>query len=469
MSSTTPDVLDALQALVADFAHQHHCPTISWGLVRDGALAHAGSFGTLEVPADAAGPPDAHTVYRIASMTKSFTAAAVLGLRDEGQLSIDVPVSDYAPELAAVRGPAGSPPITLRHLMSMTSGLATDDAWADRHLDIDAASIDGVYAAGPSFAHLTNVAYEYSNLGFGMIGRTVQRATGRRVQEHVSERLLGPLGLAETSWTEPTDRRWARPYRWEDEQFVPDLPHPIGDGEIAPMGGIWTTVHDLARWVAWLDDANVHPHQPDAVGLSPASRREMQRFNTYVGRTTLAGRTSPAGYGFGLNLRDDADLGIVVSHSGGLPGYGSNMRWIAGSGVGVVALSNVTYAPMSELTMRMLVHLHELGALPSRPPLVAPAVDAAAHRLVALLNNWTDAAADQLFADNVALDEAYARRAAAAAKLVATHGPLRVVAVHPESATSGEVEVQGSGEPFRIDVQLAPLAGTPVQLYGLPD
>jgi hypothetical protein len=136
--------------------------------------------------------------------------------------------------------------------------------------------------------------------------------------------------------------------------------------------------------------------------------------------------------------------------------------------VGVVALSNTTYAPMSELTMLMLVKLHELGELPTGASLVAPEVEAAGHRLVALLNDWSDSAADALFADNVALDEAYARRAAEAARLVATHGLLRVVAVHPESATSGEVEVQGTGDPFRIDFQLAPLAGTPVQLYGLP-
>jgi CubicO group peptidase (beta-lactamase class C family) len=302
-----------------------------------------------------------------------------------------------------------------------------------------------------------------------MIGRTVQRATGRRLQEHVNERLIGPLGLTETSWTEPTSSRWARPYRWEDGRSVLDLPHPIGDGEIAPMGGIWTTVHDLARWVAWLDDASVHPHQPNAAGLSPASRREMQRFNTYIGVTTLAGRPSPAGYGFGLNLRDDVDLGIVVSHSGGLPGYGSNMRWVAGRGVGVIALANTTYAPMSELTMRMLVRLHELGEVPGRRQVLSPELEVAGVRLVSLLNDWTDSAADALFTDNVALDESYARRAAAAARLVAIHGPLRIVAVHADSATSGEVEVQGTGDPFRVDLQLAPLAGTPVQLYGLPD
>jgi hypothetical protein len=74
-----------------------------------------------------------------------------------------------------------------------------------------------------------------------------------------------------------------------------------------------------------------------------------------------------------------------------------------------------------------------------------------------------------LFADNVALDESYPRRAEAARRLLDLHGPLRVVAIHTESATSGEVEVQGAGDSFRIDFQLAPLAGSPIQLYTLPD
>ena len=397
-------------------------------------------------------------------MTKSFTAATVLALRDEGVWSLDDAVVRYAPELGTVVGPPGSPPIILRHLLSMTSGLATDDPWADRHLDITAREIDALYAGGPTFADLPNARYEYSNLGYAMIGRAIERATGKSAQHHITARFLKPLGLDKTTWVQPAHDNWARPYRVEDEQIVRDAIDPIGDGDLAPMGGLWSTVADLATWVAWFDAANSRP-DVDAVGLSAASRREMQRLHTYIGVTTVAGHTCPAGYGFGLNVRDDPTLGKIVAHAGGLPGYGSNMRWFAGRGVGVIGLANTFYAPMSALTMRLLAALHEHGVVPPVTAVVAPMWEAAASRLVDLLNEWDDATAAELFEDNVALDESFERRRNAAAALVATNGRLRIVATRPASATSGDFDVRGSGERIRIRMELSPAPGAPVQAY----
>lgn len=442
-----------LQALADDISAGHHCPSVSWGVVADGELVvHSGT-------------PD--TVYRIASMTKSFTAAAVLALCDEGVLNIDDPAVRHAPELGAVAGPSGSPPITVRHLLSMTSGLATDDAWADRHLDISPAEIDRVYSSGSAFAHLVGTTYEYSNLGFAMLGRVVERASGVRVQEHVAERFLKPLGLEHTTWVKPTEEDWARPHRVRHGTTVEALPEPLGDGELAPMGGLWSTVSDLARWVAWLDEATTTPAATNWVGLAPSSRREMQRVHTFIGVTSVAGRTCPAGYGFGLNLRADPELGTIVAHAGGLPGYGSNMRWFGGRGMGVIALANSTYAPMSVLTMQMLAALHQTGAVPPPATPKAPRFTETCHRLVALLNSWSDGAAEELFADNVALDESLADRRTAAEHLLATHGTLTVIAVEPMSATSGTVLVQGRDRPLRVTVELAPLAGAPVQFYSV--
>ncbi len=455
-----PECLAELQKIAEGVAAEHLCPSISWGVVADGGLAHHGSVGKL----DDGTAPTADTVYRIASMTKSFTGATVLALRDEGLWSLDDAVVRYAPELATVVGPPSSPPITLRHLLSMTSGLATDDPWADRHLDITAGEIDVVYAGGPTFADLPNARYEYSNLGFAMIGRTIERATGKRAQQHITERFLRPLALDDTTWVQPAHDNWARPYRVEDELIVRDGLDPIGDGDLAPMGGLWSTVADLAKWVAWFDAANSRPDD-DAVGLSAASRREMQRLHTYIGVTTVAGHTCPAGYGFGLNVRDDPTLGKIVAHAGGLPGYGSNMRWFAGRGVGVIGLANTFYAPMSALTMRLLAALHDHGVVPPVPAVVAPRWEAAAQRLVELLNEWDDATADDLFEDNVALDESFERRRSAAAALVATNGRLRIVATRPASATSGEFDVGGAGDKICIHMELSPSPGAPVQAY----
>jgi hypothetical protein len=220
----------------------------------------------------------------------------------------------------------------------------------------------------------------------------------------------------------------------------------------------------LAKWVAWFDSANSRPDN-DAVGLSAASRREMQRMQTYTGVTTVAGRTCPAGYGFGLNVRDDPTLGKIVAHAGGLPGYGSNMRWFAGRGIGVIALANTFYAPMSVLTMRLIAALHEHGDVPPAPAIVAPAWETAAKLLIGLLNDWDDAVAGELFEDNVELDDSFERRRAQAVALVATHGKLRIAATRPASATSGEIDVRGTGDTVRIYMELSPSPGAPVQVY----
>jgi len=451
----TPECRAALQELSDTTAHDAHVASISWGVIVDGQLAEHGHTGELH---DAL-PADETAVYRIASMTKSFTAAIVLRLRDEGVWQLDDPIARHAPELVTVVGPAGSAPITIRQLLSMTSGLATDDAWADRHLDMTAEEIDVIYAAGPTFAHAPNTAYEYSNLGFGMLGRAVLRATGTRVQDHITEHLLQPLGMNATTWVRPDHDNWARPHRWQDDQLVRDWPTPIGDGEIAPMGGLWTTVADLSKWVAWFDDDNAD------IGLSIASRREMQRIHTFIGESTVAGRTCPGGYGFGVNLRIDPGLGTIVSHAGGLPGYGSSMRWLAGKRLGVIALGNSTYAHMSTLTMKMLAALLDDGAVPTIATPVSPQLSAAADGLVALLNDWSDDAAHALFADNVVLDEPFSRQRAAAERLLDQHGLLRVVEIRPESATSGNVVVQGNDPSFTIGIELGPVAGGAIQFY----
>ncbi|MEX1106109.1 MAG: serine hydrolase domain-containing protein [Ilumatobacteraceae bacterium] len=451
--------LEAVQAAAERYAHDHHCPSITWGLVVDGQLAHTGEVGTV----DGSAPTD-DTVYRIASMTKSFTCAAILTLRDEGALSLDDPITLHAPELAVVALASGGP-IRIRHLMSMASGIATDDAWADRHLDITDDELDLAIAGGVFFAAAPGTVWEYSNLGFGLLGRVVKRATGRRVQDVVSERLLGPLGLTSTTWLQPEHPGWARPHvSWEGESAEPDPVAPLGDGEIAPMGGLWTTVADLARWVTFLDS--------DAPGpLSLASRREMQEMQRYAGMRDIAGHAAPTGYGFGLVVRHDADLGRTVAHSGGLPGYGSNMRWIAGRGLGIVALANVTYAPMSGFTYEALRILWDNGDVPAASRPDAPLVDALGRRLVRLLADWSDDEADALFTDNVALDLPYDRRRAAGERLmVSCGGLLEIVDVVADSATSGMVELaHPSGVPVRIDLQVAPVLPPRIQLYGLPD
>lgn len=466
MPQLPDDVTTDLARLVEAYAAEHHCPSITWGVVDADGLAAWGSTGTLEV--GAARPATEHSVYRIASMTKSFSCAAVLTLRDAGVLSLADRIADLAPELAGVRGPTrDAAPITVGDLMSMASGLPTDDPWADRHLDITDDELDAVVQGGLQFAHSPGTAYVYSNLGFGLLGRVVRRVTGQTIQQVVSERLLGPLGLDRTTWVQPHHDDWARPHRVVDGRIEPEGTPLQGDGGIAPMGGLWTTVADLATWARFLDDAFPPRDDADDAPLRRSSRREMQRMHTFDGTRTLAGEQLIMGYGYGLRVGTSPTMGRLVTHAGGLPGFGSNMRWLQGRRLGAIAVSNRTYAPMSELTMRMLQQLWRAG-LGTRPaPTVSAELDEAVRRLVELLADWDDATADELFADNVAPDDAYARRAAAAGQLLeACGGAFVVEGIDPIDAATGVARLRHpSGSPVRLRVELAPLVPIRVQHY----
>ena len=461
---------DDLEQLVALRSRQHQC-SIAWGIVADGELAVAGA-----VAAEPDVMPTEHTVFRIASMTKSFTAASILILRDRGLLKLDDVVADIAPEFAAVMGPTSdSPAITVRHLMSMAGGLATDDAWADRHVDISDEALDDLVSNGATFAWAPQTQGEYSNVGFALLGRVIRHVSGQRAQDFITENLLRPLAMDRTTWVQPTHDDWARPFDVKDDKRVPDVA-PLGDGAIAPMGGLWSCVADLARWVGWLANAFPSRDDVDSGPLCRASRREMQQVQrsfptTHTGASgdgdeSIPERTDGGGYGFGLFVTHDNRFGHFVAHSGGLPGYGSNMRWLPGRGIGVIALGNVTYAPMSIMARRMLEIIDDHGAIRAVEVQPSPALQDAAHRLAVLMSDWSDGAASALFADNVALDDSLGRRARHAAELISAHGVLTLQKVAAVTPMRGRATMRhADGIELHIDLELSPLVPPQLQLY----
>jgi CubicO group peptidase (beta-lactamase class C family) len=394
----------------------------------------------------------------------------VLLLRDEGVLRLDEPVQGLAPELRGLRHPApDAPDITIRHLLSMGSGLATDDAWADRHLDLRDDELDAIVDGGLAFAALPATTFEYSNLGYGILGRAVRNATGRTVQDLVSERLLAPLGMTATTWSAPANA--VAGYRARNDDAEPLVVEPaLGDGVFGPMGGLFSTVRDIATWTGFLSRA-FDPSAADepAPPLSRASRREMQQVANSYGHeyssTTHTWTTTGGGYGFGLNVLPHPKLATVVTHSGGLPGFGSNMRWVRQTGVGVVSLANATYAPMDRTNASVLDALGEAGAVTMPRTNASDSTVDAAARLVALLSDWGDTAARELFADNVDQDEPFTARAAAAARLVEEHGPLRLARVITDAATSATAVVHAREVELHVSFELTPFTPGRIQKY----
>jgi hypothetical protein len=180
----------------------------------------------------------------------------------------------------------------------------------------------------------------------------------------------------------------------------------------------------------------------------------------------VRGVRAPSSYGYGLRVVDEPSLGTVVTHSGGLPGYGSNMRWLPGRRIGAVALSNVTYAPMWELTARLIDTLDARGLVPASVTAVSPAVAAAAERLIAVLNDWNDVAAGELGTASLALDEPIERRRAAAATLIERTGRLTVASIEAATAARATVRCAGeSGHTATVDFMLAPAPPPRIQSY----
>ncbi len=187
-----------VDTLSAGYHQRGGQPGLAYGIVIGGELGHAAGFGERHLGGP---PPDAGTVFRIASMTKSFTASAILALRDDGALRLDDLAEDYVPEL---RGwPLVSPDsvrISIRHLLTMTAGFPTDDPWGDRQQGLPIEEFGTFLAQGVSFNWVPGARFEYSNLGYAILGRVITAVTGVAYPDYIRHRLLRPLGMTRTGY-----------------------------------------------------------------------------------------------------------------------------------------------------------------------------------------------------------------------------------------------------------------------------
>ncbi|HEU4454350.1 MAG TPA: serine hydrolase domain-containing protein [Longimicrobium sp.] len=423
LSSAFPEI----DRMMRGFAERSRVPGIAYGIVVDGRLAHVGTAGYRELPSRA--PVDTSTVFRIASMTKSFTAVAILQLRDAGLLSLDDPVERHVPELAGLRYPtADAPKITIRHLLSHSAGFPEDNPWGDQQLAATDDEMSAMMRAGIPFSTAPGTAYEYSNYGFAILGRIVANVSGMPYPRYLTERVLLPLGMTSTTLEASAvpPHRLAHGYRLRDGEWIEEPALP--DGAFGPMGGMLTSLADLGRWVGFMLDAWPARDEAERGPLRRASLREMQQVARYGGasavRDTAAGTValSAGGYGYGLGVRQTCLFRTSVSHSGGLPGFGSLMRWLPEHGVGIVAMGNLTYTGWGGVVEQALQALSRTGALAPRVPQPAPVLVRRQEQVTRLVARWDDSLADSVAAMNLYRDEPKERRRAAIEALVRKAG-----------------------------------------------
>jgi CubicO group peptidase (beta-lactamase class C family) len=452
----------AIDKLVADFMARAHVPGAAWGIVIDGELAHLGIAGHRDLATKA--PVDRDTVFRIASMTKSFTAMAVLKLRDEGKLSLDDPAERYVPELRTLRYPTSdSPRITVRHLMSHAAGFPEDNPWGDQQLAATDAEMSRMLQQGIPFSNPPGVAYEYSNFGFAILGRIVANVSGKPYREYVADAILRPLGMTATTLEPaavPRDRI-AHGYRWEDEQWKEEP--PLADGAFGAMGGMLTSVPDLSRYVGALLAAWPPRDGAEAGPVRRASLREMQQIwrsrPATVGRDAAgAVQLNAGGYGYGLGISQTCTYAHVVAHGGGLPGFGSLMRWMPDYGVGIIAFGNVTYTGWGGVANNAFDLLAGTGGLQARQPQPSAALVEARDAVGRLVVAWNDAEADRMAAMNLFLDRSKDRRRRELEDLRSKVGPCAAPGGFDvvENALRGQWTQTCERGNLRVSITLAP-------------
>ena len=408
---------DAIRAGIAEQARQIGAPGLSWGIIIDGELAASGATGFRDLDAKQDATPQ--SIFRIASMSKSFTALAILKLRDEGRLSLDDAVSKHIPELAGVKLPtADAPAITVRHLLTHSEGFPEDNPWGDRQLGIPEQTMSDWLKKGLPFSTSPGTAFEYSNYGFALLGRVVSNVSGMPYGDYIRSQILSPLGMKATHWETsdvPADRL-ANGYRKTDQTWVKEVPLP--HGAFGAMGGLYTSTDDLARYVAFMLSAWPPRDDADNGPVRRSSVREMQQGQRQSGLAVfrqpadgpLTVRTSA--YAYGLGSTEDCKFRFIVAHGGGLPGFGSSMMWLPQHGVGAIVLANVTYAGAGGIARSMLDKLAATGALQARRWPASASLAAVRATVTSLVNAWDDATFEAAAADNLLLDRPLdARRA----------------------------------------------------------
>lgn len=460
-----------VDSLFKAYAEKNHYPGMAFGLVIDGSLVHSGAFGYTDIVQKTPATPI--SLFRIASMTKSFVAMAILKLRDEGKLQLDEPAYKYIPEMKDVKYlTTDASPITIRNLLTHAAGFPEDNPWGDRQLQNTDDELMAQVKKGISFSNVNGVAYEYSNLGFTLLGHIVSKVSGKPFDEYITENILRPLGMAHTKWeyTQVPGTLLAHGYRWLNEQWIeqPMLHH----GSYGAMGGLITSIEDFSKYVALHQNAWPPANDKDNGPIKRSSLREMhQPWNVsglYPHNKFPTGRecATISAYCYGLGWMKDCENKVYVGHSGGLPGFGSQWRFLPEYGIGIISFANLTYANAGAINLQVLDTIIKLAHLQPRQLPPSDILQQKSKALAILLPNWDDAEASHLFAANFFMDyQLDALRKEAMAIFADAGKILKVNDVVPQNQLRGSFIIETEKKNIEVSFTLTPENPPLIQEY----
>jgi CubicO group peptidase (beta-lactamase class C family) len=354
-AQSAPNVESKVDAVFAKYTAS--TPGCTVGVAKNGKPALAKGYGMADLEHDVRLSPD--SILEPGSVTKQFTAAAVLLLARDGKLSLDDQVRKYIPEL-----PDYGSSLTIRHMLNHTSGLrdwgnvAAIAGWPRTTRVHTHAHVLEIVSHQKALNFTPGTHWSYSNTGFNLAAIMVQRVSGMPFPEFTRARLFQPLGMTHTSWRDDYTRivkGRALAYAERDGAFHTDMPFE----DVYGNGGLLTTAGDLLTWNEHYDS----PPPADAAML--AEQQQPGHFND--------GR--PHGYGLGLYVGTYKGL-REISHSGSTAGYSAFLTRFPDQRVSVAVLCNVAGAPATQ-------YAHAVADLylGDRVKAVAPPVTATAAQI----------------------------------------------------------------------------------------
>lgn len=355
---------EPLSRLLRARQSERRLPSVSAAAIVRGDIVWQEAFGLADADGTA---PTPETQYRIGSITKTFTAASILALRDEGKLGLDDPLGAHLPE-------AEGSPATLRRMLAHSSGLQREvpgDVWIT--FDFPQTSVELIARFREAEQVLEPGAHwHYSNLAFALLGEVVARVSGQPADRFVEERFLEPLALARTAWLKrPPAATGYYVDPWADVlQGETEIER---SGSTAAAGDLWSTPTDLCRWADFL-----------------SGREEMHAVQVMAEpeRWTL-------GWGLGLMLHRRRES-IFFGHSGAMPGFLASLAASRKEQVAVAVAANASTPAIGVEELALELAEAAVDAFPTEPELWQPG-EAPPPELDGVLGRWWSEGSEFVF------------------------------------------------------------------------
>jgi D-alanyl-D-alanine carboxypeptidase len=314
---------DAVDDLIGAQMAAKHIPGVALAVLKDGKTIKVRGYGVANLEHGIEVTPD--TVFRVGSVSKQFLASAVMLLVNDGKLSLDDRANRYLEST-----PAAWNDITIRHLLSHTSGLVREGPAFDRlKVQPDADVIKSAYAVPLVFN--PGEQWQYSNLGYFVLAEIITRVAGKPWHEVVRERIFKPAGMHATGIA---NAETIVPHRAEGYDYDGRYRHAATLLAVRPSGAFMSTLNDLVKWHAALDKAELLPHPTLDAMWTPIALN--------------SGGSYPYGLGWQLNRYGSHQ---VVWHGGSTPGFRAEFMRIPDSGLSIVLLANSDTAPIDSLAL----------------------------------------------------------------------------------------------------------------------